>query len=224
MTKKTEHTNDDEMDIISSLTSDLKPVKRQRPVWLRAAFALVAAALLIRVVSSFFGSPGMPLSEMMTPAFAVEMGLFSLAGIMAVIAALRLSKPDVKIRPLTYILLGLPLLILIGIHFYGYMQMSSISLVEHAHEHDTFLHEITDLFFIIALPTAMLFYMVGRGAPTFKMWAGYSIVLATACFGAVALRMFCGMDHGAHLLLFHYLPVLGFSVIGIALGRFLLRW
>lgn len=210
--------------LIKELTNDLKPVKPIGSIFRRLLICIIFTVLLIRGAAYYIGEPGQPLSEMLTAEFSIEIGLLFISGILAIAAALKLSIPDTKIRPLTLALLLLPTIIVIGMHIYGYLRLSGVTLIDEMHNHDRFLKEIFDLLLMITIPTAMLFYVVGKAAPTFKLWTGYSIVLATACFAAIALRMFCGIDHGAHLILYHYLPVLGVSLIGIFIGWFCLRW
>tara|TARA_B100001971_G_C18193668_1_gene540153 strand:+ start:200 stop:847 length:648 start_codon:yes stop_codon:yes gene_type:complete len=211
-------------DLIKDLTKDLEPVKPVPSLASRLFLYSALSVLLIRAVAFYIGESRMSMGEMLKPQFFFEMALLFGAGLMAIAAAFKLSIPDTKIRCTTVALLVIPTMIVIGMNIFGYLRITGISMMEEMHKHDTFLHEITDLLLMIALPTAMLFYIIGRAAPTFRMWAGYAIVLSVACFGAIVLRTFCGMDHGAHLIIYHYLPILGASAIGVVMGAISLKW
>ena len=210
-------------DLIKSLSENLEPTK---PIYSVKSCGLLASAFLLFIVvlMGYIGTNDAVLTRLLNPMFILEMLILAVSASMAMMAAFRLSVPDTKIRPLTVAFLLLPTIVLIALHSFNYLETSSTSLIEEMHNHDLFLHEITNLLLMISLPTALLFYVIGRAAPTFRLWTGYAIVLSTACFAAIALRMFCGMDDGAHLIIYHYLPVLGVSGLGVFIGAVFLRW
>jgi len=74
------------------------------------------------------------------------------------------------------------------------------------------------------LPGAFLFWQMRRMAPTKKGWAGTTAVIAAFSLGALALRLKEQTDSLPHLLQWHYLPMLALALLGLALGKWLLKW
>lgn len=77
---------------------------------------------------------------------------------------------------------------------------------------------------VAAIPGLLLFVMVRRAAPTHGAWAGLLAILATTSFGVFGANLICPNDRPLHLLLWHFLPLIGFAAAGAALGAWLLRW
>jgi hypothetical protein len=77
---------------------------------------------------------------------------------------------------------------------------------------------------VSALPGILLFALVRRGASVKPGLAGSYIVMASASFGALTLRLAESNDSLAHLLCWHYLPVVVVFFIGAELGKRLFKW
>jgi hypothetical protein len=74
------------------------------------------------------------------------------------------------------------------------------------------------------LPGAWLFWEIRKLASTHAAWAGATAVLASFSMGALALRLKEATDYMPHLLQWHYLPMLAVALLGLALGKLLLKW
>lgn len=209
--------------LIDDLTRDLEPVKPVACCMTRLCLWLPVLLFFILAFIYFEGLRPDRLN-MLTPAFILESLLLFLSGLLAAMAAFKLGIPDTKLRLPVIALLAVPTAIWLGLNIYTYIMSSAGQVMSELNHYDNFRHEILLLTLMIALPAAILFYLIAKAAPTFRLWAAYAIILATASFAAIAMRMICGFDGYAHLLIYHFLPVLGLSVLGLALGRFLLRW
>ena len=95
---------------------------------------------------------------------------------------------------------------------------------------DTAPHPVHDIECTISitlvalLPAAWTFYLLRGYASTHPDWAGSIALLAAFGTGALWLRLQEANDSVAHVVLWHYLPMLLAGFIGWILGRRLLRW
>lgn len=74
------------------------------------------------------------------------------------------------------------------------------------------------------LPAAWTFYAMRKFASTHSRWAGSIAALSAFGVGALWLRLHEVNDSIIHLIQWHYLPMIAISVIGLWLGKVLLRW
>ena len=74
------------------------------------------------------------------------------------------------------------------------------------------------------LPSILIFGLLRKGASVTPLFAGSFAVLAVAALGSLVLRLTEANDSLMHIALWHYVPILIFSVIGAILGKWLLRW
>ncbi|MFZ3017195.1 MAG: DUF1109 domain-containing protein [Gallionella sp.] len=89
------------------------------------------------------------------------------------------------------------------------------------------LHDIEctiSITLVALLPAAWTFYLMRGYASTHPDWAGSIALFAAFGTGALWLRLQETNDSVAHVVLWHYLPMLLAGVIGWILGRRLLRW
>ncbi|MEZ0261906.1 MAG: NrsF family protein [Alphaproteobacteria bacterium] len=205
--------------LISDLTKDLKPVKRLPRVALRAGLWAVFTLGAIAVAICAFTKG--PREDLHTAAhnhvFCCETLAILVAGVLATVAAFRLCVPDVKVRGVVQAMTGLATFIwltLIG------AQVHRAGLVPPEPAGEPCL---TDLSLFMAVPLLGAVFMVMRAASVFPALAGYCAVLATGSFGALGMRLLCANDEPAHLLVWHFLPVMIFALCGLPLGKILLK-
>jgi hypothetical protein len=74
------------------------------------------------------------------------------------------------------------------------------------------------------LPAVWVLYAVRKFASTRARLAGLVIVLAAFGVGALWLRLHEVNDSILHIVQWHYLPMLAFSLIGFGIGKWALRW
>ena len=78
---------------------------------------------------------------------------------------------------------------------------------------------IRDIIVFGALPGIVLLMMLRKGATLYGEWAGSFAILAVSALGALGTQFICKNDNSFHVLLWHFLPVAIFSVIGFLVGR-----
>lgn len=74
------------------------------------------------------------------------------------------------------------------------------------------------------LPAAGILWNIRQFATTRYYSAGVLAVLAAFSLGALTLRVSEQTDSISHIVQWHYLPMLGFAIIGALLGKILLKW
>lgn len=74
------------------------------------------------------------------------------------------------------------------------------------------------------LPALWTFLSLRRYASTHSQWAGSVALLSAFSVGAIWLRLHEETDSIAHVVVWHYLPMLAIGLIGFWLGKRLLKW
>lgn len=74
------------------------------------------------------------------------------------------------------------------------------------------------------LPGSALLMLVKKAAPTNQALVGQLIFVSLASFGTIGTHFECAAGSPAHLITWHFLPVLLFAFLGVVLGRKILRW
>jgi len=74
------------------------------------------------------------------------------------------------------------------------------------------------------LPTVWTFYAIRKYASTHYRLAGGVVLLSAFSLGALWLRLHEATDSITHVIEWHYLPMLGIGIVGLWLGRWLLKW
>lgn len=74
------------------------------------------------------------------------------------------------------------------------------------------------------LPAAWTFYVMRKFASTHTHWAGGIAFLFAFSIGALWLRLYEQNDSVMHVIQWHYLPMIGFGLIGMWLGKVVLKW
>lgn len=74
------------------------------------------------------------------------------------------------------------------------------------------------------LPAAWIFYVMQKFASTHYHWAGGIALLFAFSIGAIWLRLYEINDSVMHVIQWHYLPMIVFGIVGLWLGKVLLKW
>lgn len=148
--------------------------------------------------------------------------LLAMAG-SATIAAFYLSRPDSEQKPwIKY----LPFSFIVPLLFVTYHQSPlpldwqtiSTSLLSDR------LDCPSQIFLFSSLPAALLFIFVKKGATIHTHWAGTMVVLSTASFGYLFMRIIEANDNIAHLLIWHVIPLTLMCMLGMVIGHIYLKW
>jgi len=74
------------------------------------------------------------------------------------------------------------------------------------------------------LPAVWTFYAMRKYASTYYYWAGSIALLSAFSVGALWLRLHEVNDSILHVVEWHYLPMIAASILGLWLGKVLLKW
>ncbi len=77
---------------------------------------------------------------------------------------------------------------------------------------------------IATLPLFVLVVVLKRLAPTIPRLTGVLVFSGTGIIGTLGLAFLCPSPSGLHILVWHFGPVLGLSVLGVIFGKRLFRW
>ena len=74
------------------------------------------------------------------------------------------------------------------------------------------------------LPVLWAIYLMRKFASTHTHWAGGISFILVFSIGAIWIRMYEQNDSILHVVQWHYLPMVGFGIIGMWLGKTALKW
>jgi hypothetical protein len=74
------------------------------------------------------------------------------------------------------------------------------------------------------LPAAWIFYVMRKFASTHYHLAGCCALLFAFSIGAIWLRLYEINDSIMHVIQWHYLPMIVFCIVGLWLGKVMLKW
>jgi hypothetical protein len=74
------------------------------------------------------------------------------------------------------------------------------------------------------LPAVWILYVMRKFASTHLYWAGSVALLFAFSIGALWLRLYEQTDSIKHVIEWHYLPMIAFGIIGLWLGKIMLKW
>lgn len=153
------------------------------------------------------------------PAYDAELVMLALMLVSGVISSALLAFPDLhQKRGLVLLplwLSGAFWLLLTGA---GIAQQASAPLPVHS-------FQCTISISLVALPPAAgFFFILRRFAGTHCYLAGAIALLSAFSIGALWLRLHEVNDSIPHVIEWHYLPMLAAGLVGIGLGRLLLKW
>jgi hypothetical protein len=210
----------DTEQLITQLSSDDAPTRPVTNPWLLATKWLVGFAVYMALILTVLMGPRADiLFQLQQPLFALEIAsLIAMIASCAVSAAL-LAFPDMYQAPR---IARLPIAC-----FVLFALVVGYAFIVQGAPMDFNLEECgcTALLTAFALPPGIyLFYSIRTFASTHAALAGSVAVVAAFGIGALAERLIERTDSVAHVVSYHYLPIFGFALLGVILGRKLLRW
>lgn len=212
-------------DFISELAKESKAVKPLLPAVARTAlwigFSLAYFIGLILVL----GVRADVMVKFHEGIFVAEILLAGSVGILAAYVACCACLPDMnqqdELRFTPFVLFSILVVLLAVAHVNAETDpMGSLFLQCLTKGYDCTWHIL--LFSLI--PGVILFFMMWRAAAVHAYWAGSMAVLAVTSFGYVAMRFLEANDVVAHILIWHYFPMLFMALLGMLIGKRILRW
>ncbi len=206
-------------NLIDSLAMDAAPLK-PAPHPLQLSLGWTAAAALYLVVSLWLSGLRPDLAQKLQETwFFAELAALALLFVATSLSAAVLAFPDLhQMRRTAIAPVGLFALFAAILFFAWRADVPPAPLPVHSFE-----CTISITLFSL-LPAAWTFFSMRKFASTHYHWAGSIALLSAFSVGALWLRLHEVNDSIVHVLLWHYLPMLGIGLIGWWLGRKLLKW
>lgn len=205
--------------LIATLAQEAAPLKpAPHPFvlfaqWLGGATAYIALTLL------YSGLRPDLLARLHSPLYLLELVLLLGTIATASLSAALLAFPDMhQKRRMAFlpVLMFALLAVLIAISW----QADSPPSPPPVHSVECLLY----IAFLALLPAAWMFYSMRKFASTHHYLAGSIALLAAFSIGALSLRLSEQTDSILHVMQWHYLPMIAVSLIGLWLGKVLLKW
>lgn len=211
--------------LIGALTEELPPVRPLLPPAKRTAFwggIFLAAMLLAAILLKGFRAD---LATVLgSPSFLAETALLLFSGILCLYAGFRLSVPDIRYGKLPFAAVWTVVLLALAVNAAFFLLAQPQHLSGEFEKFGLFHPCAINLMLLMVVPAGAVFFLVKKSAPVLPLWTGYAVLLAVAAFAAAVMRLVCGADGIAHLLVWHFLPAFGLSFLGLLAGLTLLRW
>ena len=208
-------------ELIATLGRQARPLRPRTPRYL-------GARLLVLVMSYMAGAQFFLhlrtdlLLQLARPLFLAEVGALLLLIVSSAASAVLVRYPDLyqKRWPL-----NAPYLVFVGLALLMVFQLlmptdARMLLPAGGHGMECALCISS----VALIPAALLFGLIRTGASVHPLRAGSFAVLAATGIGCLTLRLSESNDSLMHLLSWHYLPTLLFSLAGALAGKYLLRW
>lgn len=212
----------DTKQLIEQLSQQAAPVKPVRPARM---VALLLAALMVYAIGMQW-SQGLRVDlamQLERPLFVVELLLLLCLCLSAMVACVLAMFPDAyqkrSMLKLPY-LFAAAMLALVTFQLLLPQDGRMVMPTPQSHTMECTLY----IAMASMLPAALIFVVLRKGATLVPLHAGALAVMTASSIGALTLRLAEADDAITHLLASHYLPSIGFAVVGALLGRWFLRW
>lgn len=209
-------------ELIQDLASAVEPVRRLRPVAVRALGWCVLSLGSLAAVAFIMGVRRDLGDAVDSADFFFEAALLIVTALSAAAGALTISVPGAERRALVR---WAPVMAGVACVLWAAGELAMASVTGAPTGRVTFAwHCVYKTASVAAVPGIALFVMVRQAAPLRAGWAGLLALLATAAVGVLGANVICPVDRPVHMLLWHVAPLMLFAALGAALGTWLLRW
>lgn len=211
----------DTPDLITSLSSNMKPVKRLQPPLLRAVGWLGFAAVLLALTAANRGIRPDLADRLQDAAFATSMAAALATGILAALAAFILSLPD---RSRLWLLLPAPTLVL-WLSNVGYQCLTHWVVIGPEGMSPGEAVRCFSTLALTGLPLSFLLCIMLRYAAVLRPAAvAVTGSLSVGALTATALSLFHTIDASAMILMWNVGTAAMFAALGAAFGRSAMGW
>ena len=205
--------------LVADLADNAGPVKPAPHPYVLSLKWIIAAAGYLVVSLALSGLRPDLAQALQQPWFIAELVVLLLIFIAGSLGAALLSFPDMyQKRRLALAPLWMFALFVLLMLFAWRADSPPAPLPEHS------LLCTTCIVLLALLPAAWTFYTMRKFASTHCRWAGGIAVVSAFSVGALWLRLYEVNDSILHVIEWHYLPMLAFGIIGLWIGKLLLKW
>jgi hypothetical protein len=206
-------------DLVEKLAQDGAAIKPAPHPFVQSLQWLAAAAIYLAVSLAFSGLRPDLAERLHDQWFVAELAALCGICLVTALSAALLAFPDLHQKRM---LAWAPALVfaLFVIILFCAGQAGGLTAPLPAHSFECTL----GIAMMALLPAAWTFYTLRRYASTHYRLAGSIAMLSAFSIGALWLRLHEVTDSIEHVIEWHYLPMLAIGLIGLWLGKHLLRW
>jgi hypothetical protein len=206
-------------ELINKLARDTAAVKRAPHPFLLSIEWGIIAALYLALSLIIFGARQDLLMKLHAPWFIAEIAALIGISVTTALSAALLSYPDLhQKRRMVFAPIATLSLFVLVIFFAWRADTPPAPLPVHSFECTR------SIALISLLPAVWMIYMMRKFASTHYLWAGSIALLFAFSVGALWERLHEQTDSIIHVVEWHYLPIIGFGIIGMWLGKVMLKW
>ncbi|TAJ81235.1 MAG: DUF1109 domain-containing protein [Gallionellaceae bacterium] len=206
-------------DLVASLAQEATAVKPAPHPFALSLRWIGAAAIYLAVALAFSGLRPDLMEQLNAPWFAAEIAALLGIFVATALSAALLAFPDLhQKRGLALAPAWTFALFLLVLFFAAGADTPPAALPVHSFECTL------GITLMALLPAAWTFYAMRGFASTHCRLAGSAALLSAFSAGALWLRLHEATDSIAHVIGWHYLPMLGIGLLGLWLGKRLLKW
>lgn len=205
--------------LVDRLAREAAPVKpAPHPLQLSLRWLAVAAVYLVLSLWISGLRPDL-MQKLQEPWFAAEVAALALIFVTTSLSTAVLAFPDLhQMRKAALAPVGLFALFTAILFFAWQANVPPAPLPEHS------IECTLSITLFALLPAAWTFFSLRQFASTHYHWAGVVALLFAFSVGALWLRLHELNNSIIHVILWHYLPMLGIGLVGWLLGKRLLKW
>jgi hypothetical protein len=205
--------------LVESLAADTAKVKPAPHPFMLAVKWMAAAAVYLAVSLAASGLRPDLAQALQQPWYVAELVMLLLVFVASAVSAALLSFPDLhQKQALAFSPVVLFALFVLLMLFAWNADSPPAPLPVHSWQCTL------SILLVSLLPAAWTFYAMRKYASTHYRWAGSIALLSAFSVGALWLRLHEVNDSIYHVVLWHYLPMLGTGLFGLWLGKKLLKW
>lgn len=206
-------------EIVAQLAQDAAAVKlAPHPFMLSLRWMGAAAVYLVASLAVTGVRPEL-VEKLRNPWFAAELATLLIIFVATALSAALLSFPDLHQKRRLAFAPVLPAVLFLALMFLAWRADTPPAPLP-AHSFECTL----SIALMTLLPAAWTFYSMHRVASTHYRLAGSVALLSAFSVGALWLRLHEANDSVRHVITWHYLPMLAIGLLGLWLGKVLLKW
>lgn len=202
--------------LLSEQAAAVKPAPKPAAVlagWMVGCLGYIAVLLF------FMGLRGDLSAKLESPLYLIELGLLCAIMLSTAFSAIALSVPDMYQSQVMARGFIVPLVL-----FTAFLGISLLEEMPYAQTLPHGLECLACITLLSLLPAAWITAYLCRQASTHYRQAGMAALLTAASIGCLVLRLSEANDSFLHLALWHYLPLAGFGIAGLWVGKKFLKW
>ncbi len=201
--------------LIADLSKDMQPLQPAPHPFKLALQWIAAGTVYLLVMLSLTGLRPDWRTSFIEPWFIAEIAALLALFIVSALSTALLAYPDLHQKRRLAFTPAVPAALLLAVILLAWRPAPP---PEHS------IECTLSILLTMLLPAVWTFYSLRRFASTHFRLAGSLALLSAFSLGALWLRLHEVNDSIAHVVGWHYLPMLGVGLIGLWLGKVLLKW